>query len=200
MHDFNPGIGSNGLFWIVQVPDDAIKVDDEKGTLTISLKDVPIVDQFSFPNGAGNNLGAAGVPATASFDITYTKVEGTRRHIRPTSTDPLSPFDWAGEMWMATNSGTFSVAYKDGSFSAQGSFSSAGNFGEMGTERNGSFVRREDREDGDRDDDGESGQGEKAMAGLASTSEAGGQPSASATQSANSPRWRGKVSVESFVH
>jgi hypothetical protein len=44
-------------------------------------------------------------------------------------------------MWMATNSGRFSVAYNDGSFSAHGSFSSSGNFGEMGTERNGSFVQ-----------------------------------------------------------
>ena len=45
---------------------------------------------------------------------------------------------------MATNSGTFSVAYHDGSFSAQGSFSSSGMFGEMGTERNGSFVEHEE--------------------------------------------------------
>ena len=116
VHDFNPGIGSNGLFWLVQIRDEDVKVDHEKGTLTISLKDVPVVDQFSFPNGAGNNLGTAGVPATASFDITYTKVEGTRRQVRPTSSDPLSQFDWAGEMWMATNSGTFSVTYNDGSF------------------------------------------------------------------------------------
>ena len=194
VHDFNPGIGSNGLFWIVEVPDDAVKFDHEKGTLTISLKDVPVVDQFSFPNGAGNNLGTAGVPATASFDITYTKVEGTRRHVRPTSADPLSPFDWAGEMWMATNSGTFSVAYKDGSFSAQGSFSSTGNFGEMGTERNGSFVRREDR------DEGEMGGAEKAAAAPALTSVAGAQASESAAQPANAPKWRGKVPVESFVH
>jgi hypothetical protein len=46
-------------------------------------------------------------------------------------------------MWMATNSGTFSVAYNDGTFSAKGSFSSSGMFGEMGRERNGSFVADE---------------------------------------------------------
>jgi hypothetical protein len=45
---------------------------------------------------------------------------------------------------MATNSGSFSVAYADGSFSAQGSFSSSGLFGEMGTERNGSFVEHQE--------------------------------------------------------
>jgi hypothetical protein len=97
------------------------------------------VDQFQFPGGAGGNLGIAGVPATLSFDITYSK-SGASRHVAPTSTDPLSPFNWEGEMWEAMNSGTFSLAYNDGTFSAQGSFDSAGNFGEIGFERNGSFV------------------------------------------------------------
>ena len=60
--------------------------------------------------------------------------------IEPASTDPLSPFNWEGKMWEATNSGTFSLAYNDGTFSAQGSFDSAGNFGEIGFERNGAFV------------------------------------------------------------
>ena len=74
----------------------------------ISLKDAFVVDQFSFPGGAGDNLGAAGLPAKVFFDVTYTKT-GTPRRVHPTSNDPISPFDWASEMWMATNSGTFSI-------------------------------------------------------------------------------------------
>jgi hypothetical protein len=128
----------------LQVPDDAVKITDD--TLTISLANLPDVDQFQFPGGTGNNLGIAGVPAKVSFDITYTKM-GSPRHVRPTSSDPLSPLNWAGKMWMATNSGTFSLSYDDGTFSAQGSFSSSGNFGEMGTERNGSFLREDDEID-----------------------------------------------------
>lgn len=143
VHDFNPGITPNGVFWIVEIPDDAVKISPDGETLTIHLENVPVVDQGSFPAGTGTT------PATVSFDITYTK-SGAPRHVRPTSRDPLSPFNWTGEMWTATNSGTFSVAYNDKSFSAQGTFSSdflpAGNFGEMGTERNGSFVEREDAE------------------------------------------------------
>lgn len=143
VHDFNPGITPNGVFWIVEVPDDAVKISPDGETLTIHLENVPVVDQGSFPAGTGTT------PATVSFDVTYTK-SGAPRHVRPISRDPLSPFNWAGEMWTATNSGTFSVAYNDKSFSAQGTFSSdflpAGNFGEMGTERNGSFVEREDAE------------------------------------------------------
>ena len=57
-------------------------------------------------------------------------------------------------MWDATNSGTFSLTYDDGTFSASGSFDSSGNFGEMGTVRNGLFVNHEDE---DASDDVESG-------------------------------------------
>lgn len=174
------------------MPDDAITITDD--TLTISLKNASVVDQFQFPGGAGNNLGTAGVPATLSFEITYRKT-GAPRHVHPTSADPLSPFNWGGEMWMATNSGTFSLAYSDGSFSAQGSFDSAGNFGEMGTERNGLFVFDE-------------------LARVVAPSLAPAQPKptlsatastaapaqANATLVTNPPKFKGRVPVESLVH
>jgi hypothetical protein len=171
---------------MIQIPDDAVTVTDD--TVRISLKNVAVVDQLTFPNAGGINLGNSGFPATLSFDITYQR-SGPAYHVRPTSSDPLSPFNWAGEISPAKNYGTFSVVYMYGSFSAQGSFSSQGNFGEIGRERNGSFVR----------------QGEQAAAALqlpvqASTPEAGVQLSASATQSANSPKFKGKVPVEAFVH
>ena len=101
------------------------------------MENVAVTDNFFF-------LGPGNVPSTISFDITYTK-SGMPRTIVPASHDPLSAFHWAGKMWKATNSGTFSVAYNDGSFSATGSFSSSGLFGEMGTEKNGIFVGEEDQ-------------------------------------------------------
>jgi hypothetical protein len=120
----------------VSVPDDAVEISGD--SLTDRFEDIPNVDQLQFPGGNGT------APVTVTYEATYTKI-GAPRKVRPTSSDPLSPFHWAGKMWMATNSGTFSVTYKDGSFSAQGSFSSSGNFGEMGTERNGSFLEPEDQ-------------------------------------------------------
>ena len=199
MHDFNGGIGGNGLFWTVEIPDDAVTVTDD--TVTIAVRNVAVIDQLTFPNttpgGAIVNLGNSGAPATVSLNITYQKT-GRARHVRPISTDPLNPFNWSGEMSDATNAGTFSVAYTDGSFSAQGNFSSQGNFGEIGKERNGSAVRHEDQDE-------DEGEGEQAAAALqsegqASTHEAGAQPSASAKPAANVPKFRGKVPVEAFVH
>jgi hypothetical protein len=120
---------------MVRVPDDALEI--RGNTITIRLKNVPVVDSFTFYDPfppAGN------VPAVTSFEMSYTR-SGTPRQVRPTSSDPSSPFNWAGEMWMATGNVNFSVAYQDGSFAVGGSASSVGNFGEMGSERNGAFLQ-----------------------------------------------------------
>jgi hypothetical protein len=147
----------NGLFWIVKVPDDAVQISADGNTLTIHLENVPVVDAFSFPPPVPSNIASDEVDispyqlvrARASFDVTYVKKKGTERRIRPATDDPLSPLNWAGKMWNATNSGKFSVAYDDGTFSASGTFNSSDNFGEMGTERNGFFVHHEEGQDND---------------------------------------------------
>jgi len=168
-------------------------------TVHISLKNALVVDQFKFPGGAANNLGIAGVPATLSFDITYTKA-GASREVEPTSTDPLSPFNWEGKMWNATNSGTFSLAYNDGTFSAQGSFDSAGNFGEIGFERNGSFVEHKSETAGL----GANMNGGAKLA--ASPSLAQNQPNVALAQDtqrvqqASGPKFRGKIPIRELVH
>lgn len=201
LHDFSPGIAGNGLFWILQIPDDAVKIT--KDTLTISLTNALVVDQFRFPNGAGNNLGIAGVPATLTLNITYTK-SGSPREVVPTSSDALSPFNWEGQMWAATNSGTFSLSYQDGSFSAQGSFDSAGNFGEMGTERNGSFVEREDAAPGL----ASNALGTPQLAGQPGWSATGqNQNGGAATQNtvraeppASGPKFKGRMPISELIH
>jgi len=134
-----------------------VQISPDGNTLTIHLENVPVVDAFMFPppvpaNIAPDEVNISPYPlirARTSFDITYTKTPGTARRIRPSTDDPLSPLNWAGKMWDATNSGSFSVAYDDGGFSAKGTFGSSGNFGEMGTERNGFFVHHEEQDDND---------------------------------------------------
>ena len=132
-----------------------MQISPDGNTLTIHLENVPVVDAFSFPPPVPNNFAADEVNispyqlvrARTSFDITYTKTPGTARQIAPATDDPLSPLNWAGKMWDATNSGSFSVAYDDGTFAASGTFGSSGNFGEMGTERNGFFVHHEEQDE-----------------------------------------------------
>jgi len=132
-----------------------VQISVDGNTLTIHLENVPVVDAIQFPPPVPNNFAPDEVNispyplvrARTSFDITYTKTPGTARQIVPATDDPLSPLNWAGRMWDATNSGSFSVAYDDGTFSASGTFGSSGNFGEMGTERNGFFVHHEEQDD-----------------------------------------------------
>jgi hypothetical protein len=157
VHDFSPWTLPNGLFWILKVPDSAVQISPDGNTLTIHLDKVPVVDAFSFPPPVPNDIQPDEVNispyqlirARASFEITYTKTPGTARRVRPSTDDPLSPLNWAGKMWDATNSGSFSVAYDDETFSASGTFGSSGNFGEMGKERNGFFVHHEEQDDND---------------------------------------------------
>jgi hypothetical protein len=194
VHDFTGGIAPNGLLWIVQVPDDAVTKNPEDGTLTISLKNVAVVDQIAQPGSFF--IGSTGFPATVSLNMTFQK-HGRPRIIRPTSASPISPHSWAGEMSDATYSGTFSVAYTDGKFSAHGDFGSMASdqiFAEMGRERNGSFVEHEDQ------DENEQAAAAMQSSGQASASVAAGQLSASATLAANSPKWHGKVPVAYLVH
>lgn len=179
-----------------------MKITDD--TVTISLKNASVVDQFSFPGGAGGNLGIAGVPASLSLDITYSK-SGARRHIEPASRDSLSPFNWEGEIWDATNSGTFKLSYNDGSFSAQGSFDSAGNFGEIGLERNGSFVENEDAAEGH----DENGPGANKLAATPVTPYTaqnqpnvglGQKPQSAQQRRPSGPKFRGKIPIRELIH
>jgi hypothetical protein len=119
---------------MARVPDTAVTTSGR--TVTVRLDNVPEVDGFTFydPQPPSGN-----VAAVASFVMSYTKA-GVPRQVRPTSTDPKSPFNWAGAMWKATGAVTFTVAYATGTFAVQGSAQSAGNFGEMGMERNGYFL------------------------------------------------------------
>jgi hypothetical protein len=134
-----------------------VQISPDGNTLTIHLENVPVVDAFRFPPPVPSTFALDEtnispyrlIRARTSFDITYTKTPGTARQILPATDDPLSPLNWAGKMWDATNSGSFSVAYDDGTFSASGTFGSSRNFGEMGTERNGFFVHHEEQDDND---------------------------------------------------
>ena len=121
---------------MVRIPDDALKVTDDQ--LTITVSELPLVDRLQF-------LGPGNVPVHLSFQITYSRT-GRPRIIFPQTNDPLSPFNWAGTVWDATATGSFSFRYDDGSYSAQGTTDSAlpthelEQYGTMGHERSGLFV------------------------------------------------------------
>ena len=119
MHDFSTGILRDGLFWMARVPDTAVQMSGR--TVTLRLNNVPEVDAFTYydPQPPSGN-----VAAVTSFTMAYTKA-GAPRQVRPTSSDPKSPFNWTGEMWKASGAVTFSAAYAAGTLSVHGSATSA---------------------------------------------------------------------------
>jgi len=116
------------------VPDSGFQFDEESGTARLSI-DMPFRDRFQV-------FGPGDVPGKTHLEATY-QITGKGRKVVPLTSDPTSPFNWAGMMWPATESMDFTVAYDDGTFSASGHTdfaSSVEQFGQLGHERNGFFA------------------------------------------------------------
>lgn len=80
------------------------------------------------------------IPSTVSFDIMWTAF-GKVRHLRPSSSEPTDPTNFAGEFRFATATGSLSGRHSDCGFTFESpDATSEGLFAEMGTERNGVFL------------------------------------------------------------
>ena len=135
-HDYNPSIAPSGLFWTIRVPDENLTLDEATGTARVAMENVPLVDSFQILSGIE-------VPALASFDMTWTPT-GAPRQLRPASSDPLDPRNFAGQFKDALATGTFSASsvtqFGGEPFSFTAFASSEFAWGEMGQEQNGSFL------------------------------------------------------------
>jgi hypothetical protein len=130
LHDFFGGIQPSGLFWIVQVPDDALEIEDD--TAELNVEHASVLDDFQF-------LAPSAVPATVSIHMKWTAT-GAVEHFVPQSSDPTDPTNFAAEFRQAVATGTFSGSELGFSFTANAS--SEGVFAEFGHERNGLFLKR----------------------------------------------------------
>jgi hypothetical protein len=71
IHDFNPGIARNGLFWTVPLPDDAVAHDhlpDRRARLTV--RDLRVEDFGNLINALKDG---PSVPARVSFDVSWAR-------------------------------------------------------------------------------------------------------------------------------
>ena len=130
LHDLNGGIQPSGLFWIVQVPDDALEIEGQ--TAELNVEHASVIDDFQF-------FAPGGVPGTVSIHMKWT-ASGDVHHHEPGSSDPTDPTNFEGEFRPATATGTFSGSELGFSFTA--SASSESTFAEMGDERNGMFLKK----------------------------------------------------------
>jgi hypothetical protein len=79
IHDYNPGIAPNGLFWIISAPSDVVQFDLDAATASLRMRNVPVMDFHDLANALTGGKGfpsmmippIAPVSATVSFDIEW---------------------------------------------------------------------------------------------------------------------------------
>jgi hypothetical protein len=133
LHDFNPGITQNGLFWIVVLPADTVDVDLDAGTATLEVHDLHVTDDYTFENSVLHNLGRPSTPAVVSFRVVWTATGG------------VNVFDNAaqqfrGEFRNASAQMEYSARAGKFEFQSDPLASSTTVAAELGRESNGSFY------------------------------------------------------------
>jgi hypothetical protein len=71
IHDFDPGLTPNGVFWTVPVPKNSVYVHPGAGEAAVDVKNLAVQDFFSLPNFF---TGGASAPAVVSFHIRWSGV------------------------------------------------------------------------------------------------------------------------------
>jgi hypothetical protein len=134
VHDNNGGIQLSGLFWTVQLSNDAFRMSPDGSSARLHATNVPLIDQFVF-------LGPNTIPSTVSLDVHWHAngprvAQGSGRAVP--STDPAA---FLGQFAPATSTASFSGRELGFRFRTKpGASSDPLGFAEMGSERNGAFM------------------------------------------------------------
>jgi len=135
IHDFNPGIKADGLFWTLALPDNSVTIHPGRGFASLVASDVALEDYHDF----GNNLvGGPSVPAKVSFTVVWSGLN-SRANVKNTD-DPLDGGGLAGEFVRNGAQMEWSATVGDLHFASDPLATSASVFAEIGHERNGSFF------------------------------------------------------------
>jgi hypothetical protein len=134
VHDNNGGIFTSGLFWTVQLPDDAFEMSEDGTAAQLHAENVPLIDQFVF-------LGSNGIPSTVSLNVRW---QATGPRVARGKGKTVPPDDMAaflGEFAFARSTATFSGKELGFRFKSDpGATTDPAGFAEMGSERNGAFM------------------------------------------------------------
>ncbi len=132
IHDYNPGIMPNGVFWTIPIAASAVTADLRRGTARYRLKNLPLRDS----RHAFNALIVEGPSerAVATFDVTWT--DPTKRF---TVRDEANTF--GGSFIETTPKIAFSVDQEGFAFTSAPAAQSGPVFGVIGAERNGVFFK-----------------------------------------------------------
>jgi hypothetical protein len=132
IHDFNPGITQNGLFWTSIVPEDSVRVDVSAGRATIEVLDLHMKDYVDLENAVVGG-GPRPVPSVVSYRVEWN------------ATDPVTVFDnvdqqFRGEFRTASAQMEWSARTVRFDFVSAPIATSTTDAAQLGSESNGAFY------------------------------------------------------------
>ena len=137
IHDLNPGIKADGLFWTTPIPDEGIDVNLGKGSASMFATNVPVNDYGTFRNSIVGN-GPAPIPSLVSFTVDWSGVS-ERVNVR-NNNPPASGGGFAGLFVHNTAQMQWNATIGDLIYLSDPIGTSSSAFAEIGHERNGSFF------------------------------------------------------------
>lgn len=129
IHDFNPGITANGVFWTQAVPMGSVAVDMVAGTASLVAAGLAQKDFFTVGNALFGG-GPAPVAATVSFDVRWSGTAST-------GTVDDAANDFALNFVQGTSTMSWSVTSGGATYTSTGAATSL--FAQIAKERNGFF-------------------------------------------------------------
>ena len=130
VHDFNPGISPNGLFWTVPIPLNAVQIDLDGGVATLQVNHLTVADYTTVPKSLARG---SSTPATVSFTVRWTG-QRTRQPVRDAANGFTGEFvrNTATIEWTASTNGF--------TFTSDPAATSKSLVSLLGKERNGVFF------------------------------------------------------------
>jgi hypothetical protein len=130
VHDYNPGIAENGLFWTIPFPEDDAWIDLAAGKAEMHALSLDIPDAYTFFSSIA---GGPTEPATASFDIWWHS---------PTVTEHLRNDEqgFAATLLDVATAISFSVESADFAFVSDPPETSQALYARIGFEANGTYL------------------------------------------------------------
>jgi len=130
LHDYNPGIASNGVFWTIAMPDAAVDVAPGAGRARYQASNLPMPDYHDFVNSIFPGVSE---PAVVSFDIRWEGIQ--ERTNRRNTTE-----DFGGEFVVTKATAEWSSRQAGFEFRSDPAETSVSEHAIVGHERNGVFF------------------------------------------------------------
>jgi len=136
IHDLNPGIQSDGLFWTTAIPHEGVHVNLRQGVASLEATDVPITDFGTISNALSGR--SPTTPGTVSFTVVWQGVD--ERFTVWNDDPPTSGVSFAGEFIRTSAQMEWRATVGEVLLVSEVLATSSSTVAEIGREQNGSFF------------------------------------------------------------